>query len=84
MARFLTIDYDDRAARQYGLGRWPWDRRVHAHVIDILKKAGAKVVMVDLLFEHEADDRSEDRLLAEATHRAGMVIYPMALRPVPE
>ena len=82
--RFVTIDYDDRAARQYGLGRWPWDRRVHAHVIDILKKAGAKVVMVDLLFEHEADDPSEDRLLAEATHRAGMVIYPMALRPVRE
>ncbi|MCA1838665.1 MAG: CHASE2 domain-containing protein, partial [Actinobacteria bacterium] len=24
----VAIDYDDRAARDFGLGRWPWDRRV--------------------------------------------------------
>ena len=24
------IDYDDLAAREHGLGRWPWNRRVHA------------------------------------------------------
>src|SRR5262245_36022461 len=28
--QFVMIDYDDAAADKRGLGRWPWDRRVHA------------------------------------------------------
>src|SRR2546427_5481266 len=42
----------------YGLGRWPWDRRVHAQVLDLLSKSGARAVLVDLLFE----DRKSTRL----------------------
>src|SRR2546427_6592366 len=54
----VAFDYDDRAAYAYGLGRWPWDRRVHAQVLDLLSKSGARAVLVDLLFE----DRKSTRL----------------------
>src|SRR5712692_9461522 len=38
----VAFDYDNRAAYDYGLGRWPWDRRVHAQVLDLLSKSGAR------------------------------------------
>ena len=80
----VAFDYDDRAAYAYGLGRWPWDRRVHALVLDLLSKSGARAVLVDLLFDHAAANPAEDRALVEATQKAGMVYYPIALRPAPQ
>src|SRR5207247_8818841 len=80
----VAFDYDDRAAYAYGLGRWPWDRRVHAQVFDLLSKSGARAVLVDLLFDHAAANPAEDRALVEATQKAGMVYYPIALRPAPQ
>ncbi|MGH7236271.1 MAG: CHASE2 domain-containing protein [Nitrospiraceae bacterium] len=80
----VAIDYDDVAARRYGLGRWPWDRRVHAQVIDLLKAAGAHTLMVDMLFDHAAPEQEEDEALADATRRAGFVIYPAVFNIVPE
>ncbi|MBI4400624.1 MAG: adenylate/guanylate cyclase domain-containing protein [Nitrospirae bacterium] len=80
----VAIDYDDRAAREYGFGRWPWDRRVHAQVFEFLRKAGAHAVMVDLLFDHPVRDPAEDKALVDATRRAGIVIYPAVFNLVPE
>ncbi|TAL09507.1 MAG: adenylate/guanylate cyclase domain-containing protein [Nitrospirae bacterium] len=80
----VVIDYDDRAAHDYGLGRWPWDRRVHAQVVEFLRKAGARTVMIDLLFTHPSSNPEEDRVLVDATRRAGSVIYPVVFRPVRE
>src|SRR5437867_10656063 len=77
----VAFDYDDRAAYAYGLGRWPWDRRVHALVLDLLSKSGARAVLVDLLFDHAASNPAEDKALVEATRQAGIVFYPIALRP---
>lgn len=79
-----AIDYDDRAAHDYGLGRWPWDRRIHAQVIEFLRKSGARTVMVDLLFTHSSSNPEEDKALVDATRRAGSVIYPLVFRPVRE
>ena len=81
---FVIMDYDDAAARKHRLGRWPWDRRVHARLIDWLKEAGARIVVVDLLFNHATPDPREDPALIEATKRAGNVIYPFAFRQVSE
>src|SRR5437016_9284161 len=80
----VAFDYDDRAATAYGLGRWPWDRRIHAQVLDLLSKSGARAVLVDLLFDHAAANPAEDKALVEATQQAGMVFYPIALRPAAE
>jgi adenylate cyclase len=77
----VAIDYDNRAAHTHGLGRWPWDRRVHARLIDFLHAAGTRTVIMDFLFDHAARDPREDRALVEATRRAGAVFYPVALSP---
>ena len=82
--RLIAIDYDDHAARAYGLGRWPWDRRVHAELFDLLKNAGARVVMIDLLFDHPSDDPNEDQALIDASRRSGTIIYPVVLQPATE
>lgn len=80
----VAIDYDDRAARENGLGRWPWDRRVHAQVIDWLREAGARAVVLDLLFDYAARNPAEDQALIDASRHAGNVIFPFVSRPVRE
>ncbi len=80
----VAIDYDDLAAHKYRLGRWPWDRRVHAQVFKFLKTAGAHTLMVDMLFDHAAPARDQDEALADATRRAGFVLYPAVFSIAPE
>lgn len=76
----VALDYDERASREFGLGRWPWDRRVHAQVFEMLKQAGARSVIVDIVFDHPVRDPAEDRALVDATRRAGMVILPVVFK----
>lgn len=53
--------------------RWPFPRRYHARVIDELRRAGAKVIAVDLQFT-EPSARADDNALIEAVDRAGGVV----------
>jgi adenylate cyclase len=76
----VALDYDDKASREFGLGRWPWDRRVHAQVFDMLKKAGARSVLVDIVFDHPVKDPAEDKTLVEATRQAGIIILPVVFK----
>lgn len=48
--------------------RFPWDRRVWAHAIDRLADAGAKLIVIDLIFS-EPSDPVADAALAEALQR---------------
>jgi adenylate cyclase len=76
----VALDYDEKASREFGLGRWPWDRRVHAQVFDMLRKAGARSVLVDIVFDHPVKDPAEDRALIESTRQAGMIILPVVFK----
>ena len=53
--------------------QWPWPRSVHARLIDALVQAGARTIVLDLLFA-EPSAAGEDRALEEAVRRAGNVI----------
>ena len=75
----VAIDYDDQAARTYELGRWPWDRRVHAQVLDWLREGEARSVMIDLVFEFPSRDSDEDQALIQATRQADNVVLPVVL-----
>lgn len=60
------------------LGRWPWPRRRHAELIDKLTKAGAAVIVMDIIFaEPDPQDGSGDRALAEAIRHHGRVVMPV-------
>jgi adenylate cyclase len=61
------------------LGRWPWPRKYHSDLIQILNMYGAKVVGYDILFsEPDKEDQESDRCLASTVAESGNVCFPMA------
>jgi adenylate cyclase len=68
-------------------GRWPWPRGVHGQLIDFLALAGAKAVVVDLLFSEIQTGvhpragalSDDDRRLSAATTLAGNVYHALQL-----
>ena len=53
-------------------GRWPWTWDYHALLIDALQRAGARLVLFDILFA-EAPSRLDEQMLARAARKAGNV-----------
>lgn len=60
------------------LGRWPWPRTIHAELVDRLKAAGAKVIVLDVNFP-EPSEPADDSRLAQALRAAGNVTLPVEL-----
>ena len=58
------------------VGRWPWQRRYHAQLIDRLTAAGARRIFEDVQF-FAATDPDDDRQLADAIARSGRVVLPI-------
>src|SRR5512139_2146426 len=55
-------------------GRWPWSWDYHALLVDALRRAGARVILFDILFA-EAPSRNDELLLAGAAGAAGNVQF---------
>ncbi|RNJ62412.1 MAG: CHASE2 domain-containing protein [Porphyrobacter sp. IPPAS B-1204] len=72
----VAIDERSLAA----VGEWPWRRATHARLIDNLRKAGAKLVLYDVLLV-EPGDPQDDAALAEAMSRHGNVVLPFGFVP---
>lgn len=58
------------------LGRWPWDRKTQAELIDKINDAEPLVIGVDVNFSENSNSES-DQLLSEAIKKAGNVILPI-------
>jgi adenylate cyclase len=70
----VVAEFDDESFQT--IGKWPWPRRIHAKLIDICRRAGAKAVVYDVLFlEEDRYDPSNDRLLGEAIRRNGRTVF---------
>jgi CHASE2 domain-containing sensor protein/two-component sensor histidine kinase len=69
----FIVEIDDRALAE--AGSWPWPRTTHARLVDALDAAGARLVLLDVLFV-EPGDPAADMALAEAMARSGKVILP--------
>ncbi len=67
----VGIDDDTFSALQ---STWPFARSVHGKLIENLKRAGARLVVMDVEFT-ESGIPEEDIALAEAAARAGNVIF---------
>ena len=51
--RLVLIDIDDHALEQ--IHAWPWPRRLHAQLIDVLAELNARAIVMDIVFdEHQA------------------------------
>ncbi len=76
-AEVVIVAIDDPSFKE--LGRpWPWPRSFHADLIEALHRAGAAIVLFDVLFVNPAADPEQDRRLATAIRRAGNVILASA------
>jgi adenylate cyclase len=91
----VEINDSSLQALEGTFGRWPWPRVVHSGVIDFLTRAGARVIVYDVLFL-ELDTRGDfavgssrmsgsqsDGALVESVRHAGNVLLavPRRLRP---
>ena len=68
-----VVAVDARTFNERPDDRWPFLRRRHAKAIDILHKAGAKVIVYDVQFT-EPSDPEDDGLLYSSIQRAGNVV----------
>lgn len=67
------VAIDDRSLQ--AIGQWPWDRRRVAQLVDRLTEAGAKAVVLDIIYA-EPSDPEADAVLVEALARSGKVALP--------
>jgi len=77
----VVIVYLDRDShRQLGLSESrPWPRDLHARLLDHLTAAGARAVVMDVIFSGAGQDPAADRELAEALRRNGRVVLGEAI-----
>ena len=61
------------------IGRWPWRRALHAHVIQQINAGQPQSIGLDfLLTEPDLDYPEDDLALATAIARSGRVVLPVA------
>ncbi|MBQ2592898.1 MAG: CHASE2 domain-containing protein, partial [Candidatus Riflebacteria bacterium] len=62
------------------LGTWPWPRATHGKLLDILKKAGAKLAAFDIMFTEESLAGHEDDVqFAKSIANFGKVVLPQVI-----
>ncbi len=76
--KVMVIAIDRPSASQLGLpvspNFWPWPRDIHARLINQLSRAGAEVIVLDLIFHTPGTNPEHDQQLAEAIKNAGNVV----------
>jgi adenylate cyclase len=68
-----VVAIDTRTFNERPRNQWPYPRRLHARAIQILKEAGARVIVYDIQFT-EPTNPEDDGLLYDAIYRAGNVV----------
>jgi adenylate cyclase len=70
----LIVSIDNQSLQ--ALGRWPWDRKIHAELIEKISAAKPLVIGMDVNFP-EASNLESDKALGEAIKKAGNVVLPV-------
>ena len=74
MLPITIVGIDEESMAQIGR-QWPWPRDTHARLLDVLREAGAAVVVFDVVFaEPDARAAGHDRAFGEAIRRSGNVV----------
>lgn len=69
--RVVVVAIDGKSINE--LGRWPWDRKLVARLVDNLRAYGAKTVAFDVVFS-EPSNPDSDGTLAQVISTSGNVI----------
>ncbi len=73
-SQIIIVSMDDQSAASLK-DRWPWPRNYYAHFVRNMKRAGAKVVGIDVVFDapdYNGPDKDDD--FAAAIKEAGNVV----------
>lgn len=70
----LLVEIDDESIAR--LGRWPWNRAIHAALIERIKAGNPRAIAYDVLFT-EPGDPATDAALGQAIAAAGPIFLPM-------
>ncbi|PVV05679.1 MAG: hypothetical protein B6D77_18455, partial [gamma proteobacterium symbiont of Ctena orbiculata] len=74
----IIVAVDEKSLE--ALGRWPWSREVHAKLVDRLTQAGAKAIILDILFaEPDRNDPESDNQLIQSIAASERVFMPVIL-----
>jgi adenylate cyclase len=74
-AEAVIIFMDERAYDSMEQKRHePWDRKLHAALLDRLRREQAKAVVFDLLFDEASDDPQDDQIFGDALAAQGRAI----------
>jgi CHASE2 domain-containing sensor protein len=78
--QFVVLDQRslEAGAKEYGLS-WPWPREAYAQILDYLKRAGARLVILDFLFTESYSNAygpEDDAQLVAALQNQGKVYIP--------
>jgi len=63
------------------LGRWPWEREIHAKLLDILTEGGASAIGFDIIISEPSRESWRDEALVEATARSAPAVFPIDAPP---
>lgn len=74
-ADIVIVAIDDSSLVR--LGRWPWDRAIHASLLE--KLYNADVVVFDVLFSEPAALVASDNMFVDAVKKHGKVVLPVFL-----
>ncbi|MEW6068834.1 MAG: adenylate/guanylate cyclase domain-containing protein [Nitrospirota bacterium] len=70
-SRIVVVAIDAKSINE--LGRWPWDRKIIAHLIETLKSYGVKTIALDIVFSEPSNSES-DKALSEVIRKSGNVV----------
>ena len=81
--RLVVIDENSARALNQPIDA-PWDRHLHAQLVNLLTKAGARAILFDLVFDAPSANPKVDDEFAQAIHDNGHVFSgrPGAVYPV--
>lgn len=72
----VIIAIDDHSLKK--LGKWPWSRRTHAELINLLTAADTKAIGLDIIFaEPDLKDPEADQELVNAVRKNGRIVLPV-------
>jgi adenylate cyclase len=76
----VAIDDASLKTLEPAVGRWPWPRDAHSVLLGYLERAGARLVVFDLLFlERDIQNPEGDTAFGDATEQAGNVVHSIHL-----
>ncbi len=76
----VTVDQPDLDFFATQKVTWPWPRKLYAPLIEYCRRAGAKAVILDILFtEPSSYGPDDDQQFAQAAAQAGNVVVPFFL-----